>query len=92
MFAGTHVPVWTSVVWVVLLGTLVSYLLEIASLEHLTPTAKGIVGMSEPLIAAALAWAWLGQALDNIQLAGATVTLLGIFIIESRRATPTVMT
>jgi drug/metabolite transporter (DMT)-like permease len=86
VFDATHLPVWTSVVWVVLLGTLVPYLLEIASLEHLTPTAKGVVGMSEPLIAAAIAWAWLGEALDNIQLAGATVTLLGIFIIQSRRA------
>jgi drug/metabolite transporter (DMT)-like permease len=86
VFDGTHLPIWTSVVWVVLLGTLVPYLLEIASLEHLTPTAKGVVGMTEPLIAAAIAWAWLGEALDNIQLAGATVTLLGIFIIQSRRA------
>jgi drug/metabolite transporter (DMT)-like permease len=86
VFGGTHLPIWTSVVWVVLLGTLVPYLLEIASLEHLTPTAKGVVGMTEPLIAAAIAWAWLGEALDNIQLAGATVTLLGIFIIQSRRA------
>jgi drug/metabolite transporter (DMT)-like permease len=91
LFAGEHLPVWTSVVWVVLLGTLVPYLLEIASLEHLTPTAKGVVGMSEPLIAAAIAWVWLGQALDNIQLAGAGVTLLGIYIIQSRKTTPTLI-
>ncbi len=85
MFNGTNLPLWTSVVWVVLLGTLVPYLLEITSLHHLTPTAKGVVGMSEPLIAAAIAWAWLGEALDNIQLAGAAVTLLGIIVIQSRQ-------
>jgi drug/metabolite transporter (DMT)-like permease len=89
VFDGVRLPIWTSVMWVVLLGTLVPYLLEIASLEHLTPTAKGVVGMSEPLIAAAIAWVWLGEALDNIQLAGAMVTLLGIFIIQSRRTAST---
>jgi drug/metabolite transporter (DMT)-like permease len=61
-------------------------LLEIVSLDHLTPTAKGVVGMCEPLIAAAIAWAWLGEALDTIQLVGAAVTLLGIFVIQSRQA------
>ena len=85
-FDHTRVPVWASVLWVVVLGTLVPYLLEIASLEHLTPTAKGVVGMGEPLIAAAIAWAWLGEALDHVQLLGAAVTLLGIFVIRSRRA------
>jgi drug/metabolite transporter (DMT)-like permease len=85
VFDGASVPVWTSVVWVVLLGTLVPYLLEISSLDHLTPTAKGVVGMSEPLIAAAIAWAWLGEKLDDVQLVGATVTLLGIFVIQSRQ-------
>jgi drug/metabolite transporter (DMT)-like permease len=87
-FDSIHAPLWTSVVWVVVFGTLVPYLLEIASLEHLTPTAKGVVGMSEPLIAAAIAWAWLGEALDNIQLAGATVTVFAIFIIQTRRPAP----
>ncbi len=86
--AGTHLPVWTSVAWVVVLGTLVPYLLEIASLQHLAPTVKAVVGMSEPLIAAALAWAWLGQALDNVQLLGATVTLVGIFVIQTGPTTP----
>jgi drug/metabolite transporter (DMT)-like permease len=85
VFDSVHSPVWMSVLWVVLLGTLVPYLLEIASLDHLTPTAKGVVGMSEPLIAAAIAWAWLGQSLDDIQLVGAAVTLLGIFVIQSRQ-------
>jgi drug/metabolite transporter (DMT)-like permease len=87
-FDGTRLPLWTSVLWVVVLGTLVPYLLEIGSLEHLSPTAKGVVGMSEPLIAAAIAWAWLGEALDQIQLVGAAVTLVGIFVIQSRRADP----
>lgn len=90
LFDEIRVPIWTAVLWVVLLGTLVPYLLEVASLEHLTPTAKGVVGMSEPLIAAAVAWAWIGEALDRVQLSGAAVTLVGIFVIQTRQSGLTV--
>jgi drug/metabolite transporter (DMT)-like permease len=77
-------PIWVPMALVVLVGTLAAYLLEIASLQHLTPTAKGVVGMSEPLIAAAIAWMWLNQALDGVQLLGAAVTLAGIIAIQTR--------
>lgn len=83
---GIRVPIWVAVLWVVVLGTLVPYLLEIASLERLTPTAKGVVGMSEPLIAAAVAWAWIGEALDSSQLLGACLTLIGIAVIRTGHA------
>jgi drug/metabolite transporter (DMT)-like permease len=84
-FGGVSVPVWAPVLFVILLGTLAPYAIELASLRHLTPTAKGVTGMSEPLIAASIAWAWLGQSLDGIQLVGVTATLVGIATIQSTR-------
>ena len=51
--------------------TLVPYALAVAALAHLSPTATGIVGMTEPVIAAAVAWVWLGQSLTAVQLLGA---------------------
>ena len=82
-FGGISLPVWTSVLWVILFGTLVPYALELVSLQYLTPTVKGVTGMSEPLIAAAIAWAWLGQSLDGIQLVGVAVTIVGIAAIQT---------
>ena len=82
-FASTSVPVWMAVLWVIALGTLTPYALEIASLGHLSPTTTGIVGMSEPVIAAAIAWVWLGQTLGAIQLVGAAVVLAGIVIAQT---------
>jgi drug/metabolite transporter (DMT)-like permease len=84
-FGGVSVPVWAPVLFVILLGTLAPYAIELASLQYLTPTAKGVTGMSEPLIAASIAWAWLGQSLDGIQLVGVTATLVGIATIQTAR-------
>jgi drug/metabolite transporter (DMT)-like permease len=77
------VPVWVPVVWLVLLGTLTPYALEIASLRHLTPTSTGIVGMSEPVIAAVIAWVWLGESLDVMQLTGAALVLAGVALVQT---------
>jgi drug/metabolite transporter (DMT)-like permease len=41
--------------------------------------------MSEPLIAAGIAWVWLGQSLSGVQMLGAAVTLTGIAVIQFRR-------
>jgi drug/metabolite transporter (DMT)-like permease len=87
-FSAISLPVWTSVLWVILFGTLVPYALELISLQYLTPTVKGVTGMSEPLIAAAVAWAWLGQSLDGIQLIGVAVTIVGIAAIQTTTSAP----
>jgi drug/metabolite transporter (DMT)-like permease len=73
------------VLWLIIFGTLVAYALEIASLRHLTPTSTGVVGMSEPVIAAAIAWLWLGQALGTIQLVGGAVVLAGVALVQTAR-------
>jgi drug/metabolite transporter (DMT)-like permease len=80
-------PVWMSVLWVILFGTLVPYAVELIALQYLSPTVKGVTGMSEPLIAAAIAWAWLGQSLDGIQLVGVAVTIVGIAAIQTTQST-----
>jgi drug/metabolite transporter (DMT)-like permease len=85
-FDAVSLPVWMSILWVVLFGTLAPYALELVSLQYLTPTVKGVTGMSEPLIAAAIAWAWLGQTLDGIQLVGVAVTIVGIAAIQTTQS------
>jgi drug/metabolite transporter (DMT)-like permease len=76
------VPLWVPIAWVVLLGTLMPYAFELASLNHLSPTATSVVAMSEPVIAAAIAWAWLGEELGTVQIIGAGVVLSGVVIVQ----------
>ena len=59
--------------------------LIISALRHLPATRVGIVAMLEPVAAAIVAWAWLGEALDGPQLAGGAVVLAGIVLAQSAR-------
>ncbi|HET6919190.1 MAG TPA: DMT family transporter [Jiangellaceae bacterium] len=81
------VPVWLGVGWVVVLGTLVPYALYLGALRHIPPTAAGIVGMSDPVAGAAIAWAWLGQALTAVQITGGAIVLAGVALAQQATAT-----
>jgi len=90
--AGTAkgVPVVLLCAYVVLLGSVAPYLLVAAALRHLPATSVGIVGMIEPVIAAAVAWLTLGagEALNAAQLAGGTLVLAGVALAETARTAP----
>jgi drug/metabolite transporter (DMT)-like permease len=77
------VPVWAGIAWVIVLGTVAPYALNLAALSRVSPTAVGVVGMSEPVLAALVAWAWLGQALTPVQVLGGLIVLAGIGMAQS---------
>ena len=85
-FAATTVPVWVALTWVVVLGTLVPYALEVASLRHLPPTVTGLVAMVEPVIAAAVAWWWLEEVLTGVQVVGGVLVLVGVGLVQVSHA------
>jgi drug/metabolite transporter (DMT)-like permease len=41
--------------------------------------------MLEPVVAVIVAWAWLGESLDPLQLSGGAVTLAGVSLALSSR-------
>lgn len=86
VFAGVGVPVWSAVLWVIVFGTLVAYGLNLAALRHISPTTAGVVGMSEPVGAALVAWAWLGQALAPVQILGGVIVLAGVAMVDVGRS------
>lgn len=81
-------PLWTLVVWVVLLGTVAPFLLVLYAVPHLGPARVGLVGMLEPVVAGALAWVWLGESLAPVAVAGSAVVLTGIVLAETSRVDP----
>jgi drug/metabolite transporter (DMT)-like permease len=82
----TSAPVWLALTWVVVLGTLVPYALEVASRRHLPPTVTGVVAMVEPVIAAAVAWLWLEEVLNGVQILGGALVLVGVGLVQARGA------
>lgn len=92
VFAEVSVPIWVAAGWVIVLGTLAPYSLNLAALRHVTPTTAGAVGMGEPVVGAAVAWAWLGQALAAVQIVGGAIVLAGVALAQQaagRLADPT---
>src|SRR5438067_9796145 len=83
--ASSHLPVWALMVWMVVLGTIVPFALVVAALRHISATRAGITGMLEPVLAIVIAWAWLGESLDPVQVSGAAVTLAGVSLALSSR-------
>ena len=83
--ATWDLPLWALTLWVIVPGTIVPFGLIISALRHLPATRVGIVAMLEPVAAAIVAWAWLGEALDGPQLAGGAVVLAGIVLAQSAR-------
>lgn len=72
-------------------GSFLAFLLSFSALKHLSATAAGIVASAEVVFAFAVAWLWLGETLDPVGIAGATVVLAGILLAQTARQSTTVV-
>jgi drug/metabolite transporter (DMT)-like permease len=68
------------------MGTIVPYLFVVSGLRILSASKSSVLGMIEPVLAGALAWVWLNQGWDLIQLMGALVVLIGIYIADRSKS------
>jgi drug/metabolite transporter (DMT)-like permease len=84
--AGNQYPGWVLLLWVVVMGTIVPYLFVISGLRILSASKSSVLGMIEPVLAGGLAWLWLNQSWDLIQLMGALVVLIGIYIADRSKS------
>jgi drug/metabolite transporter (DMT)-like permease len=82
---GLTVPVWALAAWMIVLGTIAPFTLSIGALRHLPATTVTIVATFEPVAAAVIAWAWLGETLSAVQITGGAVVLAGILLAETSR-------
>jgi drug/metabolite transporter (DMT)-like permease len=82
---GVHLPVWLLAAWMIALGTIVPFFLLVSALRHLSASRVAIVAMLEPVAGAFVAWAWLGESLDGLQLVGAGVVLAAIALAQTAR-------
>jgi drug/metabolite transporter (DMT)-like permease len=81
-----EVPMAVPLAWNIVLGSFAPFLLSLAALRHLPATAAGIVASSEVVFAFVVAWLWLGETLNVVQIVGAGVVLAGIILAQTARA------
>lgn len=79
------VPLWMPMLWLLVMGSFLPFLLSFAALGRLKATAGGIVASSEVIFAFVVAWLWLGEELSVLQLIGAAIVLAGIILAQTSR-------
>ena len=70
------------VIAVAVLSTAMAYFLSISAMRHLPSNVVSVLSLCEPVVATAVAWAFLGQSLTAIQVLGAVVLLGGATLVQ----------
>jgi drug/metabolite transporter (DMT)-like permease len=92
LLAGRQVPWWVPALWLVLGATVVAYLTGIGAITRLGSRVASFVGLTEVLFAVLIAWVLLAELPGPAQLAGGTLIVLGILLIEQHERRGTTMT
>jgi drug/metabolite transporter (DMT)-like permease len=82
------VPVWSLLLWVILLGTLLPFGVELLALRHLRATTVTMIAMLEPVGVSALGWMWFSEELGVVALIGGVAVVAGILLAQSARRAP----
>ncbi len=82
------VPGWALLLWVVTLGTVIPFALNLFALRHLPTTVVVVVAMAEPVGVTALGWLWFDESLGWVQLLGGAAVVGGIMLAQSSRRVP----
>ena len=86
---GEHTaPVWTVLVWIIVVGTVFPFGVELVALRHLRATTVTMVAMLEPIGVSALGWVWFAESLDAVALVGGVAVVAGIVLAQSARRAP----
>jgi drug/metabolite transporter (DMT)-like permease len=80
-----HAPVWAVLAWIVVVGTVLPFGVELFALRHLPATTVTMVAMLEPIGVGALGWVWFAETLDAVALTGGVAVVAGIVLAQSAR-------
>lgn len=78
-------PGWISVVYLTVIGSALAFTLYMFVLKHLSATVSSLYSYINPVVAILLGWALLGEALTLWEVAGMAATILGVWIVNSKR-------
>ncbi|MEN9915518.1 MAG: hypothetical protein RL725_193 [Actinomycetota bacterium] len=81
-----NAPGWALLLWIIIIGTVIPYLLTVTGIRELSAGTSSVIGMIEPIFAGVIAWIILNEALSGIQLIGCAVVLLGIYLADKAKA------
>jgi drug/metabolite transporter (DMT)-like permease len=84
LLAGREIVWWQPTLWLVAVATVFAYLTGIAAITRLGTRVASFVGLTEVLFAVLVAWLVLAELPSTLQLAGGTLIVAGIVVIQQR--------
>lgn len=79
-------PMWAMLLFVIVLGAIVPFLLYVGSMRHIPGTRASLIAMLEPVIASVVAYAWLGETFGTWQILGGIVVLGALALAQTAGA------
>jgi drug/metabolite transporter (DMT)-like permease len=80
-----EVPLWAVLAWILLLGSTIPFVFELAGAARIGAGASSMVSFVEPIAGSILAWVVLAQALTAVQVAGLVGTIAAVAVVEHAR-------
>jgi drug/metabolite transporter (DMT)-like permease len=77
---------WISVAYLAIIGSALAFTLYMFVLRHLSATISSLYTYINPVVAILLGWLLLNESLTAWEIAGMALTILGVWIVNSRRA------
>lgn len=84
---GATVPLWTVLAWVIVLGTVLPFALQLLALQHLRATSVTTLAMLEPVGAVVLGWVWFRESQSPLAMVGVAAVVVGVLLAQTARRT-----
>jgi drug/metabolite transporter (DMT)-like permease len=78
--------VWLSILFVGIFGTVFAFSLYIEGIRRISATNASVTAMLEPVSAGIIAYLFLGEAMEVLQVIGGALVIASIFLLQLRKA------
>jgi drug/metabolite transporter (DMT)-like permease len=85
-WASYDLSTWAFFLYLGAVATVLPFGLYLASLRYLEASRTSLTSILEPVVASAVAWLWLGQALWPLQILGGVAVLAGVVMLQLETA------
>jgi drug/metabolite transporter (DMT)-like permease len=81
-WSNYDVKMWALFFYLAVVATVLPFGLYLASLRYLEPSRSSLTSMLEPVVAAVVAWLWLSEMMEPLQILGGAAVLAGVLLLQ----------
>jgi drug/metabolite transporter (DMT)-like permease len=82
LYAGHSLQQWAYMLYIAIFGTLLPFGLFFVGVNYIRSTRATITSTAEPISASLLAYLFLGEGLDSLQLMGGALVIAAIVLLQ----------